>query len=71
MISEVDIRDWEHIDIPASRKALSLQKAYMGNNAELQRSIEILYQFLSQIEELRKKQLRELKIPSLFRKGEE
>ena len=68
MISEVDLRDWERLDIQAAREVVNDLDDYakMGVALNPVGAIRFMDRFFQQLEELKEKQLR--KIPKLERK---
>lgn len=75
MISEVDIRDWEKIDIQKAKEVVDDLDdfARMDKGVEAVGAIKFMQDFFQQLELIRDKQLKaaQSRVPALFRKGEE
>ena len=66
MISEVDIRDWEHVDVNEAKTQLRNLGHALHNDAFLD-EFNYLVRFINSVELIRKKQVKQ--VPVLFTKA--
>lgn len=66
MISDVDIKDWEHIDVKRAEESLNSLTHAVGS-AVFYDDLYMLKKFIKEVELLRRKQLQQ--VPALFKKG--
>lgn len=65
MISDVDIKDWEHIDVARAHESLN-SLTHAAGSAVFYDDIYMLKKFIQEVELLRRKQVQQ--IPALFKK---
>lgn len=69
MVSDVDLRDWDHINIDLAKQALIAINDQPERNFDVDSLVAYIFleEFVKQVELIREKALKQPQIPALFK----